>query len=146
MKTKVIEINPTQVDIIYLDDYGSPLTDSSQVCNNTNWEPRFIGVDIDPLFVVNIEFPVLSFNVSEVESLKVKVTVIDVVPEEAQVIKASLIATMKAQEALRVAESVVAPTKSPGLMSKLKGCFKKNKKTGTVNVGLRTPDITPGTF
>ena len=106
MKTKIIELNPTQIEVIYLDANGEPIKDSSQECQNLHWEARFIGADIDPLFVVSIEFPTLSHNADKLKPMKARVVVIDVTPEEAKSIKAALQPLAEAQEVLEIAEAV----------------------------------------
>lgn len=119
MKTKILELNPTQVEITYLDKEGNPIKDSTQSCNNIYWEARFIGVDIDPLFVVSILPPALSYNTDKVQVVKTKVVMIDVTPEEAAAIKGAMKPIAQAEAVLEVAKEVVP------------------------NAGLTTPDAPP---
>jgi len=113
LKTKIIELNPTQIEILYLDKDGKPLTDSSQDCHNIYWEPKFIGVDIDPLFVVSIEFPVLTYNTAKVQPVKARVVVLDLTEEERKVIRARIMSIGQAQEALDEAKTIVGLDKQP---------------------------------
>lgn len=77
-KTKVIEINPTQVKIRYLDKKGNVIKDTCQDCIPYLFEARFKGVKIDPIQVIKIEFPVHDYRQAATKPLKVKVTVADI--------------------------------------------------------------------
>lgn len=76
-KTKVIEINPTQIEMVYLDKQGNACRDPEHECTPWLFEAKFVGVDIDPREVVSIEFPVFDYRKTGQKPLKVKVHVID---------------------------------------------------------------------
>lgn len=76
-KKRVIEISPTQIEVVYLDKEGNACKDPKHECLPWLFEAKFKGVDIDPREVVRIEFPKLDYRSANNTPLKVKVTVID---------------------------------------------------------------------
>jgi hypothetical protein len=81
MKTKTIELNPSQVKVTYLNKKGEPATD---VCYRHLFEVELIGCDVIPSMVVRVKFPELDYGASEDagKEAKVKVTYLEPNPKE----------------------------------------------------------------
>ena len=62
LKTETYFLNPNEVEIVWLDEYGNVTTDPEKQCRPFLWEAKFKGGShIDPLLVQSIKFPELNY-------------------------------------------------------------------------------------
>lgn len=82
MRTKTVELNPSQVKVKYLDKKGDP---STGICYRHLFEVELIGCDIPPSMVVRVKFPELDYGASEDAEREAKVKVTYLEPNEKEI-------------------------------------------------------------